>query len=271
VKVRREDVEKVIEGLRELGGVEESPPPGVKARFKFKGGVVNVYGTGSITVGGKEREGALKAVEAAVSKAVKRELPVVGCDEAGKGELFGPLVVACVWADEECYRELLKLGVKDSKRIKREKLEELADKIKRVCRGRVRVLMPAEYNALYEKFKNQNRLLEAVYLELLRELLKKRGAKEVVIDKFSPRIGELASRELKVPVKAVKGGEDEPVVAAAAIVAKAERLKRMRELSNLLGRELPEGNAGSLEFLKELPKELKHRFVKEHFKSGEEE
>jgi len=267
VKVRREEVKKVIEKLKEIGGKVEKPPEGVEARLRFKEGVVQVYPTGSITVGGKEREKLEEKVGRAIFEGVKRELPVVGCDEAGKGELFGPLVVACVYADEKCYRELLKLGLKDSKKLKPERILELSEKIKKVCGGRIKVLMPQEYNRLYKKFKNQNRLLESVYLELLEKLLEKKGApKRVVVDRFSQKIEKILKDKFpEIEFEVRTKGEEEPAVAAAAIVAKAERLKRLKELSGELGFEVKEGNAENRELLKKIPGEKLHKFVKEHF------
>ncbi len=269
MKVKREEVGKVIEKLRELGGIEEKPPKGVRARFRFKEGVVQVYDTGSVTFGGKEaKELVEKFKEVLAEKVAKdRKFPIVGCDEAGKGELFGPLVVACLWADRERYKELVKLGVKDSKKLSKEKIEELANKVKKICHGRVRVLRPEKYNKLYGEFKNQNRLLEEVYLSVLRELVKRYGAKVIVVDKFSRRIEERLKEEFpEVEVIAKEKGEDEPIVAAAAVVAKAVRLKELRELSKELGREIEEGNLKARELLREVPKEKRYRFVKEHFK-----
>ena len=267
MKVRREEVKAVIEKLKEIGGKVEEPPEGVEARLRFKEGVVQVYSTGSITVGGKEKEKLEEKVGKAIFEGVERELPIVGCDEAGKGELFGPLVVACVYADEKCYEELLKLGLKDSKRLKPEKILELSEKVKKVCSGRVKVLMPEEYNRLYENFKNQNRLMEEVYLEVLEKLFKKKGfPKKVVIDKFSPKVEEVLKENFpQVEFEVKTKGEEEPVVAAAAVVAKAERLKRLAELSKELGFKVKEGNAENRELLRRIPREKLHKFIKEHF------
>ena len=43
----------------------------------------------------------------------------IGSDEAGKGDYFGPLVVAAVYADEVALEQLPQAGVKDSKRVSR--------------------------------------------------------------------------------------------------------------------------------------------------------
>ncbi|WP_457681590.1 ribonuclease HIII [Thermovibrio sp.] len=274
MKVRREDLTEVVEGLRKLGGKEESPPKGVYKRFKFDEGIVQLYDSGSIVFGGKGKEKLKRKVEGKLLEKLleKRKFPIVGCDEAGKGEFFGPLVVACVWADEKGYRELLKLGVKDSKKLGKEKVKELSDKITSLLHGKVKVVWPEKYNELYRKYKNQNRILEEVYLEALKELLRKLKAKEVVVDKFSYNLKPLLEKEFpEVKFKVITKGEDEPAVAAAAIMAKAVRLKALEKLSKKLGFPVKEGNLSNRELLSKIPENLRYKFVKEHFNvKGEE-
>jgi len=50
---------------------------------------------------------------------------LLGVDEAGRGSLIGPMIVAGVVIEEDKAELLAKLGVKDSKKLKREKREEL--------------------------------------------------------------------------------------------------------------------------------------------------
>ncbi|WP_456457197.1 ribonuclease HIII [Thermovibrio sp.] len=272
MKVRKSEVEKLKERLKEIGAEEEKvSDKNVFSRLKVGEGVINIYKTGSITFGGKGKEGLKEKVEKILEEFIPKRLPIVGCDEAGKGEFFGPLVIACVVADRRCYRELLKLGVKDSKRMRREEIVRKAERIKKACRGKVKVLMPKEYNRLYGKFKNQNRLMEEIYLRLLKEIYEKLKFKEVIIDKFSRKLEEKLKEKLpKVEVKVIEKGEEEPVVAAAAVVAKAERLKRLKELSEKLGTEVKEGNSSNSEVIKALKGKDREEFVKLHFKVGGE-
>jgi len=270
VKVRKSEVESLKERLKEIGAKEvELLDRNVFSRLKLGEGVINIYKSGSITFGGKGKEELERKVEKVLEGFIPKELPIVGCDEAGKGELFGPLVIACVVADRRCYKELLKLGVKDSKRMKREEILKKAEKIKEACRGKVKVIMPKEYNRLYGKFKNQNRLMEEVYLKLIKEIYGKFKFKRAVIDKFSRELeGKLKGELPKVEVVVVEKGEEEPVVAAAAIVAKAERLKRLKELSKKLGVEVKEGNASNSQLIEALKGKDKREFIKMHFKVG---
>ena len=269
MKLEKEKAEKLKERLKARGAEEKRPPEYASYRLSLDGGELIVYESGSLVYSGKGKE---KIKETVIEEllGLEENLPRVGCDEAGKGEFFGPLVVACVCADRECLRELLSLEVKDSKRVKPEKIKEIGEKIKEKCKGVVRVILPEVYNRDYRKFGNVNRYLEKVYLEVLKKLLKRCRPKEIVIDKFSKRLEEVLKENLKGTLEEMKitvreKGESDPVVAAASIVAKAERLKAVEKLSKELGFEVKEGNRENRELLKRIPKGEPYRFVKLHF------
>ena len=65
-------------------------------------------------------------------------LPYIGTDESGKGDYFGPLVIAAVWLDEETQTLLKELGVRDSKTLSDRKCQQLAGLIRKICQGRCR-------------------------------------------------------------------------------------------------------------------------------------
>src|SRR6184192_2239963 len=88
--------------------------------------------------------------------------PHFGVDESGKGDFFGPLVIAGVYVDRGIARKLLNAGVQDSKRISSDaRIRGLADAIRRIAREGTEVVLigPAKYNELYERFGNLNKLL----------------------------------------------------------------------------------------------------------------
>ena len=266
MKLKREEIEKIVNELLKVGAKREEPPSHALYRLNLNGGIVTIYESGSVVFGGK-RGKELKEVFLNLLFEETDLSPRIGCDEAGKGEFVGPLVVACVYADENCIKKLLSLGVKDSKKLKREKLLALSEEVKNHCRGRVKVLMPESYNRLYKSYGNVNRMLEDIYKELIGELLKKYRTKRVIVDKFSERVERILRESFpNVELVVVPKAEIDPVVAAASVVAKAERSKKMEELSNLIGFTLPEGNENNGELLKKIPPKLRYKFVKEHFK-----
>src|SRR6202022_3638461 len=81
--------------------------------------------------------------------------PHFGIDESGKGDFFGPLVIAGVYVDRVIARKLIESGVQDSKRISSDaRIRALADAIRKTSMGLIEVVSigPAKYNELYEKF-----------------------------------------------------------------------------------------------------------------------
>ena len=88
--------------------------------------------------------------------------PHFGIDESGKGDFFGPLVIAGAYVDREIARRLLALGVTDSKKISSDqKIRQLAEEIEQTpgLAANIVLIGPEKYNLLYEKFANLNDLL----------------------------------------------------------------------------------------------------------------
>ena len=79
---------------------------------------------------------------------------VIGVDESGKGDYFGPLVVAGVLVSQNDTRELSNEGIRDSKTLSEKQIIEKAHKIKNKLISNVVVINPKKYNELYGKFKN---------------------------------------------------------------------------------------------------------------------
>src|ERR1700722_5216443 len=88
--------------------------------------------------------------------------PHFGVDESGKGDFFGPLVIAGAYVDRGIARRLLDSGVQDSKRIGSDaRIRALATEVRKAVAGLTDTILigPERYNQLYEKFGNLNRLL----------------------------------------------------------------------------------------------------------------
>ena len=263
----REQIELLVKKLKGKGAKEESPPPHALYKLRKDKGILTIYKTGGITFEGKDPSFFKEEVASFYLQNIDKTHRI-GCDEAGKGEFIGPLVVACVYADEKCFKKLVELGVKDSKNLSRERILKMAEEIKKHCRGQVKVIMPSQYNRLYERYRNLNRLLEAVYVEILEKLIEKYHPEKVIVDKFSSKLEEILKDRFKgIQFEIVPKAERDPVVAAASIVAKAERLKAMNRLERELGIELPEGNLDNQKILQLIPSKFRHKFVKMHFKT----
>src|SRR5437016_6660651 len=96
--------------------------------------------------------------------------PHFGVDESGKGDFFGPLVIAGAYVDRVIARKLIEAGVQDSKRIGSDtRIRTLADAIRKTSMGLIEVVSigPAKYNDLYEKFGNLNKLLATGHVRVI--------------------------------------------------------------------------------------------------------
>lgn len=77
----------------------------------------------------------------------------IGTDESGKGDFFGPLVIAGVLADEKMAQYFLDLGIKDSKKLSDKKMLTLAGEIKKVAPHSIIAISNSKYNELYNNMR----------------------------------------------------------------------------------------------------------------------
>jgi ribonuclease HIII len=252
-----------------------------------KGVSCTLYSSGKLTVQGKEMEDFIHFyLEPEILQSVAFSYPEnsvsmtarIGIDESGKGDFFGPLCIAGVQADEAMIKELLTLGVRDSKKIADGPIRRLSAKIKQVCPHAIVFLSPQKYNELYRSFHNLNQLLAWGHATAIAELVAKTGCTEVVIDQFASEhvvINALKRKMIKVSLTQRHRAEADPVVAAASILARAAFLEGMEQLGALYEIEIPKGasplvvKTGKLLVGKFGPQILEQT-AKLHFKTKEE-
>ena len=110
----------------------------------------------------------------------------IGTDESGKGDYFGPLVIAAVLTNKQGTKKLRELGVRDSKELSDYTISSIATGIKKIndCIFSIVVINPEKYNILYEKMGNLNRLLGWAHAKALENVLTVKSAPEAISDKF---------------------------------------------------------------------------------------
>lgn len=224
---------------------------------------VTAYTSGKVVIAGKGTEDFVRdVIEPEITGAPKLGYDEVlnpdwfeshaGLDESGKGDFFGPVVAATVIADRDAIDAWRTAGAQDSKKMTEGKIIEL-DRLIRATKGAVVKVtycgMP-RYNELMAKPRaNLNLLLAWQHANALIQALAEKPVKWGLLDQFSeqPLVQrELARKnvtnfELRMRTKA----ESDPVVAAASIVARAEYVRIMRNLSERFGEPLQKG-AGPL-------------------------
>jgi ribonuclease HII len=168
-------------------------------------------------------------------------LRVCGVDDAGRGAVIGPLVIAGVVIDVEKVSRLKRLGVKDSKLLSPMNRQKLAPEIKRIVENHhVVQLSPVEIDRVVETGKKLNRLnrLEARAMAKVITALRPDVAYVDASDVLPERFGQHITEEVPFNVKVVsehKADKTYPVVSAASIVAKVERDNAIEELKKKHG------------------------------------
>jgi ribonuclease HIII len=155
---------------------------------------------------------------------------ILGSDETGKGEWFGPLVITATALTPEDIIEIRKLGVRDSKTIKKEELMKLAEQLFKMKFGRFTItLVPEKYNLMYAQFekegKSLNDMLAWAHSAVIKKMLKYVHVKnaKIIIDKFDFEKTEYRLESVdrtNVEIIQKSKGESEIPVAAASIIAK---------------------------------------------------
>lgn len=203
-----------------------------------------------------------------------------GSDESGKGDFFGPLVVAAVVVDNTTADKLRAAGVKDCKLLSDKKILELEDVIKGcVIDSSVLELKPKVYNLRYSQMtasgENLNQLLSYGHIAALTQVLERQPkCSGALIDQFTKSnaiINTLKSRFPAMTFKQQPKAESDLAVAAASVLARARFLRSMDELALLAGEDvLPKGGGDAAtscakKIADRLGKQALGDFVKLHF------
>ncbi len=186
--------------------------------------------------------------------------PHFGVDESGKGDFFGPLVIAGVYVDHGIARKLLDAGVQDSKRIGSDaRIRALAETIRKSAAGLIETVLigPQRYNELYEKFGNLNKLLGWGHARVIENLLgRKPDCPRALSDQFADaRVVEqsLLRHGRKIDIQQRTQAESDIAVAAASILAREAFINWLERRGKELGLRLERGVSANV---KETAKKL---------------
>lgn len=194
----------------------------------------------------------------------------IGSDECGKGDYFGPLVVAAVYVNKETAARLKRVGVRDSKDLSDTQIDSLAESIKQIIENDFEIcsLEPEDYNRLYDQYRNLNKLLVHCHSLVTGKLLKRVQCNLVITDKFSNRKLEIHpsidTKDIKFIMET--GAEKYTGVAAASILARNKFNEWFLKLKEQ-GLDLPKGASDAvLQAAKNIGKDKLQKFAKLHFK-----
>ena len=207
--------------------------------------------------------------------------PHFGIDESGKGDLFGPLVIAGVYVDADLARNLRDAGVRDSKGIGTDKkIRELAGMIRKSgAPSEIIVIGPEKYNQLYRSIGNLNRLLAWGHARIIENLCTRvPSCPRALSDKFADvRVLQNALLEngRKIQLDQRTKAESDYAVAAASILAREGFIDWLDKNGSRLGVELAKGvspkvKASALQLIAQHGPEILNKVAKMHFKTATE-
>jgi ribonuclease HIII len=174
--------------------------------------------------------------------------PHFGIDESGKGDFFGPLVIAGAYVDRDIARRFLDLGVTDSKKIGSDsRIRQLAQEINDTpgVASEVVLIGPEKYNLLYEKFANLNDLLAWGHARVIENLLQQKpNCRRSLSDQFANQSvikRALMKQSREIQIEQQTKAESDVAVAAASILARDKFVRWLENRSKALGIQLPKG------------------------------
>jgi len=202
----------------------------------------------------------------------------IGVDESGKGDFFGPLVVAGVMVDEKNAEKFAALGIKDSKKITDKKILTLEPIIKESAPYSIVAISNGRYNEMYENIKNLNKLLAWGHARVIENILGKNECSYAISDKFGSDHfiqNALMKKGRTITLEQMVRGESDIAVAAASVLARAEFVHRIEQMQNTYGVMFPKGCAPQVkdcakEFIEKFGKDRLREVCKMHFKTYKE-
>ncbi|KGR83297.1 ribonuclease HIII [Lysinibacillus odysseyi] len=241
----------------------ERNAPGVIFAAKLADTAITVYKSGKVMFQGagaareSARFGTGKATAKTVSAAKGDTLPenfaklsVIGSDETGTGDYFGPVTVAAVYVPTDKIELIKELGVKDSKQLTDEYMRKIAPDLMKVCMHSILTLRNDKYNTLQAKGYSQGKIKAMMHNQALKHVLDKISPEHpdyILIDQFAERgvyFNYLKNEKTVVQESVLFSTKAENLhvaVATASILARYAFLKEMDRLAETIGFPLQKG------------------------------
>lgn len=202
----------------------------------------------------------------------------IGTDESGKGDFFGPLVIAGVLADEKSAEYFKELGIKDSKKLSDKKMLMLAGEIKKTAPYSIIAISNSKYNELYANIKNLNKLLAWGHARAIENILERNHCEYALSDKFGDESliqSALMKNGRAIRLEQMCKAESDIAVAAASVLARATFVEKMQAMEETYGLKFQKGCSGLVknvasEFISKYGKERLKEVCKAHFKTYNE-
>lgn len=241
--------------------------PGVVFAAKLPDTAVTAYKSGKVLFqgGGATREAGIWGGSDVISSANKTtapkakgetlpegfsELSVLGSDETGTGDFFGPVTVAACFVSSDQIELVRELGVKDSKQLNDGLMRDIAPDLQATLIHSVLTLTNEKYNEIQAKGWSQGKIKALLHNQALKHVLRKMNDRKpdyILIDQFAERgiyYNHIKNEPEIVRENVLFSTKAEGLhvaVAAASIIARVAFLEEMDRLSGIAGVTLPKG------------------------------
>lgn len=174
----------------------------------------------------------------------------IGTDEAGKGDYFGPLVVAGFCIDKSIMGSIESLGIKDSKKLSDDQVEKMFQYLENnyLDKISVKMLMPSEYNKMILNLKKEghtlNDLLGILHSQVIIDLYGRHsGVEGIITDQFThqDKVYNLIKDNIRANFIQRTKAESDVAVAAASVIARAVFLRQLKILGKEYKTVFPKG------------------------------
>ncbi|WP_079528281.1 ribonuclease HIII [Solibacillus isronensis] len=247
----------------------ERKAPGVIFAVKLADTAITAYKSGKVMFqgAGAEREaarwGQAGAPTARIASTKGDTLPdnfatlsVLGSDETGTGDYFGPVTVAAVYVPADKIALVQELGVKDSKQLTDDYMRQIAPDLMKVCVHSILTLRNDKYNAIQARGYSQGKIKALLHNQALKHVLTKIAPETpqyILIDQFAERgiyYNHIKNEKEIVRQNVLFSTKAENLhvaVATASILARYAFLKEMDRLAKVTGFPLQKGASGKVD------------------------
>ena len=218
-------------------------------------------------------------------KELVRKIPLnvssVGSDEVGTGDFFGPIVVTATYVSKENVDFLLELGVKDSKKMSDEQIKKIVPKIIEKIPYNTYILTNKQYNDMYDKDMNMNKMKAILHNKVLSNFANKKIYQYdyIVVDQFESAKSyyfHLKDVPFKVyDITFLTKAEDQCLsVACASLISRYVFLKEMKKIEKSINMVIPKGasdvvNNVAMDIISKYGKTKLYEIAKMNFKNVE--
>ncbi|WP_346350347.1 ribonuclease HIII [Spiroplasma endosymbiont of Calodromius spilotus] len=223
--------------------------PNIIAKYKYHNITILLYRSLKIVFqGGDEDEVKTQWNKWKPDMILKEQINIIGSDESGVGDFFGPLVVTACYIKEKDLALIKSLKIRDSKVLSTMQINIIAKQLIQQLEYSTIIINNRQYNKLYETYQNSHILKTIGHHQVIRKLANKVNCKKVIIDQFVNKkkyeeylkILNVADNDLKLSF--TTHAEDKFLaVGCAAIISRYFFLKSIKQLEQEYNRIFPLG------------------------------